>query len=404
MPPPAERRGETTSSESYLSHLECSLCASRFEADRLHNLCPECQKPLLARYDLKKASRRVTREAILERDANLWRYREMLPVRNSRYALSLGEGFTPLIHATRLGDTLKFDTLFIKEEGLNPTGSFKARGLAVAVSRALELGVQSLSIPSAGNAGGAMSAYAALAGIEAHVFMPRDVPRAFVAECRALGAEVTLVDGVITDCGRVAAEGVRQLGRFDMSTLKEPYRLEGKKTMGYELAEAMGWSLPDVIIYPTGGGTGLVGMWKAFDEMEKLGWIGEKRPRMVTVQSQGCAPIVKAFQDGLEFAEPWQEPRTIADGLRVPSAVGDFLILRALRESHGTAIAVSDEEMTEAVRLMGRTQGIFACPEGAATLAAFKSLRERGWIREGETVVLFNTGSGLKYTHLWHQV
>jgi threonine synthase len=346
------------------------------------------------------ARRELTRDTIAGRDSDLWRYRELLPVRSAENVLCLGEGFTPLIHAVRLGEILGFDTLFIKEEGLNPTGSFKARGLAVAVSRALELGADSLCIPSAGNAAGAMGAYAALAGMQAHVFMPRDVPPLFVAECRALGAEVTLVDGVITDCGRVAAESVKQFGRFDMSTLKEPYRLEGKKTMGYEIAEAMDWSLPDVIVYPTGGGTGLVGMWKAFEEMEKLGWIGPERPRMVTVQSDGCAPIVRSFQEGTEFAEPWEDPHTIAEGLRVPSAVADFLVLRALRESHGTAVSVSDEEMLEAVGQLGRAQGIFACPEGAATLAAFGRLRQEGWIRDGEKVVLFNTGSGLKYAHL----
>jgi len=386
---------------NFLTHLECAFCGQELEADHLWNLCPKCEKPLLARYDLEKASRTLSREAIAERGANLWRYRELLPVSDPRHALCLGEGFTPLVHATRLGQAVGFDNLFIKDEGLNPTGSFKARGLAMAVSRAHELGVEAVSIPSAGNAAGAMSAYAALAGMQAYAFMPRDVPQLFVAECRALGAEVALVDGLITDCGRIAAEGVRQFGRFDVSTLKEPYRLEGKKTMGYELAEQMGWTLPDVIIYPTGGGTGLIGMWKAFDEMEKLGWIGAKRPRMVTVQSDGCAPMVRAFQEGTEFAEPWQGAKTIADGLRVPAAVGDFLILQALRESGGTAVAVPDEEMIEAARIVGRTQGIFACPEGAATLVAFQHLRQEGWIGDDERVVLFNTGSGLKYAHLW---
>ncbi|MBL7200713.1 MAG: threonine synthase [Anaerolineae bacterium] len=386
---------------SFLSHLECALCGQVLEADRLWNLCPECGKPLLARYDLEAAGRALTREAIAGRGANLWRYRELLPVRDPRHSLCLGEGWTPLVHAARLGQAVGFDHLYIKDEGLNPTGSFKARGLAVAISRAHELGVRAVSIPSAGNAAGAMSAYAALGGIDAYVFMPRDVPQAFVAECRALGAEVTLVDGLITDCGRVAAEGVREHGRFDVSTLKEPYRLEGKKTMGYELAEQMGWRLPDVIIYPTGGGTGLIGMWKAFEEMEALGWIGGERPRMVTVQSDGCAPMVSAFNQGQEFAEPWQGAKTIAAGLRVPAAVGDFLILRALRESGGTAVAVSDEEIMDAARLIGRTQGNFVCPEGAATLAAFEHLRAQGWIGEEDEVVLFNTGTGLKYTHLW---
>jgi threonine synthase len=386
---------------SFLTHLECGLCGTAQEADRRWNLCPECGKPLLARYDLEAARQALTREGIVGREPALWRYRELLPVRDPRYLLCLGEGWTPLVHAERLGQAVGFKRLYIKDEGLNPTASFKARGLAVAISRAYELGVEAVSIPSAGNAAGAMSAYAALAGMQAHVFMPQDVPPLFVAECRALGAEVQLVDGLITDCGRIAAEGVRRFGRFDMSTLKEPYRIEGKKTMGYELAEQMGWSLPDVIIYPTGGGTGLIGMWKAFEEMEQLGWIGAERPRMVTVQSEGCAPMVRAFHEGEAFAAPWQGAKTIADGLRVPAAVGDFLILRALRESQGTAVAVPDEAMIEAANLLGRTQGIFACPEGGATLAAFQHLRGQGWIGEDETVVLFNTGSGLKYAHLW---
>jgi threonine synthase len=386
---------------SFLTHLECGLCGTRQDPDRLWNLCPECGKPLLARYDLEATRQALRREEIAGREATLWRYRELLPVRDPRYVLCLGEGWTPLVHAERLGRELGFAGLYLKDEGLNPTASFKARGLAVAVSRASELGVEIVSIPSAGNAAGAMSAYAALAGMEAHVFMPQDVPPLFVAECRALGAEVTLIDGLITDCGRVAAEGVRRFGRFDISTLKEPYRIEGKKTMGYELAEQMGWTLPDVIIYPTGGGTGLIGMWKAFDEMEQLGWIGPERPRMVTVQSEGCAPMVRAFHVGQEFAEVWEGAATLADGLRVPAAVGDFLILRALRESNGTAVAVADERMIEAANLIGRSQGIFCCPEGGATLAAFQDLRSQGWIGGDETVVLFNTGSGLKYAHLW---
>ena len=386
---------------SYLSHLECALCGKVLDADRLWNLCPKCGKPLLARYDLEAARRALSREAVAGRDANLWRYRELLPVRDGAHAFSLGEGFTPLIHAKRLGEAVGFDGLYIKEEGLNPTGSFKARGLCVAISRAHELGVTAVSIPSAGNAAGAMAAYAALAGMEAAVFMPRDVPPVFVAECRVLGARVTLIDGLITDCGRAAARELVNCGRFDVSTLKEPYRIEGKKTMGYELAEQMGWTLPDVIIYPTGGGTGLIGMWKAFGEMQALGWIGQTLPRMVTVQSHGCAPMVRAFHAGDAFAEPWEGAKTVADGLRVPAAVGDFLILRALRESGGTAVAVADEEMVEAAREMGRTEGVFACPEGAATLVALERLRADGWIADGERVVLFNTGSGLKYAHLW---
>ena len=386
---------------SFLTHLECGLCDTVQEADRLWNLCPECSKPLLARYDLDAAQQALSRPKVAGREPNLWRYRELLPVRDPRFVLCLGEGWTPLVHAKRLGQAVGFEHLYIKDEGLNPTASFKARGLGVAISRAHELGVQAVSIPSAGNAAGAMSAYAALAGMESHVFMPQDVPPLFVAECRALGAEVLLVDGLITDCGRVAAEGVRRFGRFDVSTLKEPYRIEGKKTMGYELAEQMGWTLPDVIIYPTGGGTGLIGMWKAFDEMEQLGWIGPQRPRMVSVQSEGCAPMVRAFHKEEEFAAPWQGAKTIADGLRVPAAVGDFLILRALRESNGTAVAVPDKDMIDAANLIGSSQGIFACPEGGATLAAFQHLRRQGWIDDKDRVVLFNTGSGLKYAHLW---
>ncbi len=386
---------------NFLTHLECGMCSQTLDADRLWNLCPDCGKPLLARYDLEAARHAISPKEIAGREPNIWRYHELLPIRDPRYALCLGEGFTPLVHVARLGEAVGFDKLYIKDEGLNPTGSFKARGLAVAVSRAYELGATAISIPSAGNAAGAMSAYAALAGLPAYVFMPRDVPQPFIAENRALGAEVTLVDGLITDAGRFAAEEVRKFNRFDVSTLKEPYRLEGKKTMGYELAEQMDWTLPDVIIYPTGGGTGLIGMWKAFDEMEALGWIGPERPRMVTVQAAGCAPMVRAFKEGKEFAEPWQGAKTIADGLRVPAAVGDFMILRTLRESDGTAIAVADEELIEAANLIGRTQGMFVCPESAATLAAFHHLRRQGWIGDDETVVLFSTGNALKYVHLW---
>ncbi|MDH3216539.1 MAG: threonine synthase [Candidatus Krumholzibacteria bacterium] len=386
---------------SYLTHLQCALCNKHYDPNRLWNLCPGCNRPLLARYDLEAVARALHKEDLAERSPTLWRYREMLPLADPSHALTLGEGFTPLTKAVRLGQEVGFENLYIKDEGLNPTGSFKARGLAVAVSRALELGARQFSIPSAGNAAGAMSAYASLGDAEAHVYMPKDVPQPFVAECRALGAHVTLIDGVITDCGRAAAEDNPRSCRFDMSTLKEPYRLEGKKTMGFEIAEQLNWELPDVIIYPTGGGTGLVGMWKAFDELECLGWIGRKRPRMVTVQSDGCAPMVRAFQDGSEFAEPWRDAKTFADGLRVPAAVGDFLILRALRESSGTAIAVADNEMIDAANLMGRTQGIFAAPEGGAALAAFQHLRQSSWIRDSERVVLFNTGSGHKYAHLW---
>jgi threonine synthase len=386
---------------SFLTHLECGRCGERLEADRLWNLCPKCQKPLLARYDLEGARGAVTPAAFAGREPTMWRYRELLPVRDDAFKLCLGEGFTPLERAGRLEKEIGHGPIRVKDEGLNPTGSFKARGLAAAVSRACELGVKAVSIPTAGNAGCAMSAYAALAGMEAHVFMPADVPKPFVNECRVLGASVTLIDGLIIDCGKAAREGIEKFGRFDVSTLKEPYRIEGKKTMGYEVAEQMGWRLPDVIIYPTGGGTGLVGMWKAFDEMERLGWIGAKRPRMVTVQSDGCAPMVKAFREGKEFAEPWPNARTIADGMRVPAAVGDFLILRALRESGGTAVAVPDAGILEATYLLGRTTGLWPAPEGGATLAALLRLKKDGWVRDGESVVLFNTGNGAKYSHIW---
>ena len=365
------------------------------------NLCPACGKPLLVRYDLAQASQTLTRDSLAGRAETLWRYEEVLPVRRRDAIISLGEGWTPLLAASRLGASIGCAHTYIKDEGLNPTGSFKARGQAVAVSRALELGVTSLAVPSAGNAAGAMSAYAAAAGLAAHVFMPADVPMMFRTECQVLGAAVTLVNGLITDCGVKVREGVQQHGWFDVSTLREPYRVEGKKWMGYELAEQMGWSLPDVIIYPTGGGTGLVGMWKAFAEMETLGLIGAKRPRMVSVQASNCAPIVRAFARGDEFAEPWQGASTVADGLRVPAAVGDFLILAALRESYGTALAVTDQEMLDQARRMGSLTGVFPAPEGAACLAAQVHLLQQGWIKPDETVVLFNTGSGLKYAHLW---
>jgi threonine synthase len=386
---------------SYLSGLECGYCGAKQQADRLWNLCPECQKPLLARYDLDAARGGFSRDVLEDRPETLWRYAEVLPVRDVQHRLCLGEGFTPLVKAERLAAEVGLPHLYLKDEGLNPTGSFKARGLGMAVSRAKELGVTAVSIPSAGNAAGAMAAYAALAGMEAHVFMPTDVPRPFISECKALGARVNLVDGLITDCGRVAAEKAREYGRFDLSTLKEPYRIEGKKTMGYEVAEQMNWRLPDVIIYPTGGGTGLIGMWKAFAEMEALGWIGSERPRMVSVQSDTCAPITRAFVAGEEFATPWENATTIADGLRVPAAVGDFLILRALRESGGAAISVSDEQMLAAANLIGRCQGIFPAPEGGAVLAAAQRLLADGWLAPEESVVLFLTGSGYKYEHLW---
>jgi len=390
-----------TQTKSTFTHLECGYCAKTYEADKIMNLCPDCGKPLLARYDLAKAAKTLTKTALKERVSSMWRYEEILPVREMKHVLSLGEGWTPLLKADRLGQRIGCPNTYIKDEALNPTGSFKARGLSMAVSRAFELGAKEIAIPSAGNAAGAMAAYAAEAGLPAHVYMPNDVPMPFRVECKLLGANVTLVQGLITDCGAKVKEGVAAHGWFDVSTLKEPYRLEGKKTMGYELAEQFNWELPDVVIYPTGGGTGLIGMWKAFDEMEQMGMIGSKRPRMVTVQSTGCAPMVRAFEQGDEFAEMWQGAATVADGLRVPGAVGDFLILRALRESHGTAVAVPDADLIQWAYPMGADTGVFAAPEGAACLAAQVALLEQGWIKPDESVVLFNTGTGLKYAHVW---
>ncbi len=388
---------------SFLTHLECGQCGKHHDAGRLWNLCADCGRPLLARYDIDAARRAVGRDLITSRERSVWRFPELMPVHDAAHRITLGEGYTPLVRAERLGQRLLIENLYIKDESCNPTTSFKARGMAVAVSRARELGATALSVPSAGNAAGALAAYAARAGLEAHVYMPEDVPEPFIVECRALGATVTLIDGLIGDCGKVAAEDAAKYGRFDLSTLKEPYRLEGKKTLGYELAEQFGWELPDVVVYPTGGGTGLVGMWKAFDEMEQLGWIGAKRPRMVTVQAEGCAPIVQAFERGDEYAEPWENAATLADGLRVPSAVGDFLILRALRESGGSAVAVTDNDMLVGATQMGETEGIFAAPEGGATVAAVEQLREYHWILPGESVVLFNTGSGHKYYQAWNE-
>ncbi len=380
-----------------VTHLECAACGLRHEARRLHNLCTECGKPLLVRYDLKGAAASLTKESLKGRGPDLWRYREVLPVESDENIITLGEGYTPLVRATRLGAQLGLKELYIKDEGQNPTQSFKARGMAAAVSMAKELGAQKLAVPSAGNAAGALAAYAARADLEAHIFMPRDTPRANVIECEQTGAQVTLMDGLITNCGAEVARRKDREGWFDVSTLKEPYRIEGKKTMGYELAEQFDWELPDVIIYPTGGGTGLIGMWKAFDEMEQMGWIGSKRPRMVTVQASGCAPIVRAFEEGKRFADEFPNAQTTASGLRVPRAIGDFLILDALRASGGTAIAVTDEELIDATKEIGSAEGIFCAPEGAACLPALKKLQSGGAVKAGERVVLFNTGSGVKY-------
>lgn len=381
-----------------VTHLECANCDVRYEAGKLHNLCTACGKPLLVQYDLEAASRTMTKESLRLREPSLWRYREVLPVVDDENIVSLGEGMTPLLKVDRLASTLsvKID-LYIKDESTNPTQSFKARGMTAAVSMAKELGVTKTAAPSAGNAAGALAAYAARAGMEAHLFMPVDTPRANVVECEQSGAFVTLVDGLITDCGRIVADLKDAEGWFDVSTLKEPYRVEGKKTMGYELAEQFDWTLPDVILYPTGGGTGLIGMWKAFDEMEQMGLIGPERPRMVTVQAAGCAPIVKAFESGERFAEEFPNAHTSASGLRVPKAIGDFLILDAIRESGGTVVAVPDMQLIAAVREIGSAEGMFCAPEGAACLPALKKLIADGVVNEGEKVVIFNTGAGVKY-------
>jgi threonine synthase len=380
-----------------VTHLECGACGLRHEAQRLHNLCTQCSKPLLFRYDFAGAARSLTKESLKDRQPDLWRYREVLPVENDENIVSFGEGFTPLLHASRLGSQIGLSQLYIKDEGQNPTQSFKARGMTAAVSMAKELGVKKLAVPSAGNAAGALSAYAARAGMEAHIFMPKDTPRANVIECEQTGAQVTLMDGLITDCGAEVGRRKEAEGWFEVSTLKEPYRIEGKKTMGYELAEQFDWKLPDVILYPTGGGTGLIGMWKAFDEMEQMGWIGSKRPRMVTVQASGCAPIVRAFEKGERFAAEFQNAHTTASGLRVPKAIGDFLILDALRASGGTAVSVTDEELIAATKEIGAAEGVFCAPEGAACLPALRKLMSDGLVNANERVVLFNTGSGVKY-------
>ena len=352
---------------------------------------------MVARYNLEKAAERLSKSMLLTRPPDMWRYKELLPIADKQYRISMGEGFTPLRKTPALGKAVGGQKLFIKDESLNPTGSFKARGISAAVSAALERGVVKFSIPSAGNAAGALAAYSAAAGCEAHVFMPADTPRAFSLECEYYGAHVNLVDGLISDCGKIVQSRKEQEGWFDVSTLKEPYRLEGKKTMGLELAEQMNWHLPDVIIYPTGGGTGLLGMWKAFQELKEMGWIEGPMPRMVVVQTAGCAPIVKAFEHKKTHAEHWENAQTVASGLRVPDAIGDFMILDVLNQSEGNAVSVTDEELVRYSKVMAEHTGIFPAPEGGATLAALVKLKERQWVQPEEKVVLFNTGSGFKY-------
>jgi threonine synthase len=383
---------------TYLTTLVCSGCRDPFDAEQVQTFCPNCQAPLLALYDLAAARQRVDRDEISRRPAGMWRWHELLPVHAPANRLTLGEGDAPLLHAPRLGAELGLRWLYVKEEGRNPTGSFKARGLAAAISKAKELGIEKVIIPTAGNAGGAMAAYAARGGLQAYIFMPKDTPTANIEESRIAGATVILIDGLISEAAGMAGEKARAEGWFDVSTFKEPYRAEGKKVMGYELAEAFSWELPDVIIYPTGGGTGLVGMWKAFAELEALGWLEQThRPRMVAVQAEGCAPVVQAFQSGMPFCDFWIDAHTIASGLRVPKSFADQLILDNLRESNGAAIAVSDEEILVSQKQLAALEGIFAAPEGAATLAALKHLIAQKWVQPNERIVIFNTGTGLKY-------
>jgi threonine synthase len=385
---------------SYLTHLECTSCGMTFPSECLMTTCPACGKVLFARYDHNAAAREMTPGALAARPWNLWRYAEIMPVRDPHYAFTLGEGGTPLHEALRLGSDWGFDRLLVKDEGLNPTGSFKARGLGVAVSRAKELGATAVAIPSAGNAAAAMAAYAARAGLPAIVAMPRDAPEVMKAECRAYGATVWLVDGLINDCGRLIRIGAAEHGWFDVSTLKEPYRAEGKKTLGLELAEQLGWRLPDAIVYPTGGGTGNVGMWKAFAELEAMGLIGSKRPKMIVVQSEGCAPIARAFAAGARHAEIWKDARTLAPGIRVPVAIGDYLVLDAVRQSGGTAMTVSEAEILEGMNRAAQREGLFVSPESGAAFIATKKLRESGFLRAEDETVIFSTGSGLMHVDL----
>lgn len=382
-------------SKTFLTHLKCSRCSAVHSAGELQNLC-SCGAPLLACYDLAGAARTFTRESLRGRRRDLWRYQEVLPG-SADAAVTLGEGGTPLLPLKRLGERHGCPHLYLKDESFNPTGTFKARGMAAAVTQARALGARKLAVPTAGNAGGALAAYASRAGLEAYVLMPKDAPPANQLEVRAHGANLILVDGLIGDCGRLLAERKEKEGWFDVSTLKEPYRIEGKKTLGYEFYEQLGGRLPDAIFYPTGGGVGLIGMWKAFEEMETLGWIGSERPKMISVQASGCAPIVRAFEQRKPESEPWKDAVTIAAGLRVPKALGDFLVLDAIYRSGGAAVATTDDEILAGVRTLARLEGIFACPEGGAVIAALPKLLECGVLKGEDTMILFNTGTAMKY-------
>ncbi len=386
----------TAERPTFVTHLECSMTGERYEADQVHNLS-KAGKPLLVRYDLDGVRKALTKEKLSGRPADIWRYRELLPVRKAADIVSLGEVLTPIVPMPRLSAKLGGGEILVKDEGRLPTASFKARGLVMAVSMAKALGIKHMAIPTNGNAGAALAAYATRAGIRTTIFCPEDTPEVNVSEIAAQGASVYRVNGLIDDCGKIVGEGKAKVGWFDTSTLKEPYRIEGKKTMGLELAEQLGWQLPDAIFYPTGGGTGMIGMWKAFAELEAIGFIGAKRPRMIAVQAAGCAPMVKAFDEGKEHAPRWENAHTIASGIRVPQAVGDFLILRAVRESGGFAIAVEDPAISRALDEMAREEGFLLCPEGAATYAAYKQALADGRVSKTDRVVLFNCASGLKY-------
>ncbi|MCW5687836.1 MAG: threonine synthase [Pseudolabrys sp.] len=381
---------------NFVTHLECSMTGERYEADQVHNLS-RAGKPLLVRYNLAGVKQALTKDKLAQRPADLWRYRELLPVRRKEDIVSLGEIMTPVVPMPKLAKKLGGGDILVKDEGRLPTGSFKARGLVMAVSMAKALGIRHMAMPTNGNAGAALAAYASHCGIKTTIFCPEDTPEVNVSEIALQGASVYRVNGLIDDCGKIVGEGKAKVGWFDTSTLKEPYRIEGKKTMGLELAEQLGWDVPDAIFYPTGGGTGLIGMWKAFDELEKIGFIGSKRPRMIAVQAAGCAPMVKAFDEGKEHAPRWDNAHTIASGIRVPQAVGDFLILRAVRESGGFAIAVEDPAIELALDEMAREEGFLLCPEGAATYAAYKQALADGRVSKSDRVVLFNCASGLKY-------
>ena len=385
---------------STLTHLECSSTGKTYDADHLYTVAPDSGRPLLARYDLAKAAQTLSLESLRDRPRSMWRFAEVLPVQDPRFRVTLGEGATPLQHCPRLGEELGLSRLFIKDESCNPTGTFKARGMSAAVSRALELGAEHVTVPTTGNAGAAIAAYAARAGLKAHVVMPRDASEAVQGQVRACGAELILVDGLISDAGKVVAEACATQGWVSIGTLKEPYRVEGKKTMGYELWEDFDGKLPDVILYPTGGGTGFIGIWKAFDELQAMGLIDDHRPRMIVVQAEGCAPVVKAFHDGAEKTEFWQGASTLAGGIRVPDTFADDLILKVARESHGGAVAVQDEHIWRSMHHIAATEGIDPCPEGAATFAALELMLESGDISKDETVVLFNCGTGLKHPDL----